>query len=115
MWEKHVIQPEALRRFGEPVVEITHFGSFSCRTIAGSRYMSEHAKADAFDISGFRLKSGKLIGVLRDWPENSRESRFLREVRNGACDYFNLVLSPDYNAAHKDHFHVDMGWVRGCH
>ncbi len=115
MWEKHIIQPEALRALGEPVAEILHFGSYSCRKIAGSSWMSEHAKANAFDISGFKLKSGKQISVLRDWNASSRESRFLRAVRDGACDYFNLTLSPNYNAAHKDHFHVDMGWARGCH
>ena len=40
---------------------------FSCRTIAGRRSMSEHATANAFDISGFKTKSGKLISVKRDW------------------------------------------------
>jgi hypothetical protein len=40
-------------------------------------------------------------------------------VRDGACDLFATVLSPDYNAAHRDHFHLDQaargasGW-RGC-
>jgi hypothetical protein len=115
MWEKHVIQPAAQVFFHEPVSEILHFGSYSCRTIAGSSYMSEHARANAFDVSGFRLKSGKTISVLKDWSLNSQQANFLHAVHDGACDYFNLVLSPDYNAAHRDHFHVDMGWVRGCH
>lgn len=114
MWERHVIQPAAMRFFSEPVTEILHFGSYSCRTIAGSRFMSEHAKANAFDISGFRLKSGRQVSVLKDWPNRSNEQKFLHVVRDGACDYFNLVLSPDYNAAHADHFHVDMGWARRC-
>jgi hypothetical protein len=114
MWERHVLQPLSRATFGEPVSEIMHFGSFSCRTIAGSAMMSEHATANAFDISGFRLKSGKLVSVLKDWKGATPESRFLHQARAGACDYFNLVLSPDYNAAHKDHFHLDMGWARGC-
>lgn len=114
MWEKHALQPAALRIFKEPVAEILHFGSYSCRTIAGSSHMSEHAQANAFDISGFRLKSGKLISVLNHWPNTSAESKFLHAARDSACDYFNLTLSPDYNAAHKDHFHVDMGWIRSC-
>jgi hypothetical protein len=113
MWERNVVQPTALRMFGESVSEITHFGSYACRTIAGSNHMSEHATANAFDISGFKLKSGKMISVLKDW-DGAKNSTFLHEVHNGLCDYFNLTLSPDYNAAHKDHFHVDMGWVRGC-
>ncbi len=114
MWEKHVLQPASQHYFREPIAEILHFGSFSCRTIAGSSWMSQHATANAFDISGFRMKSGKVISVLKDWPRLGTEMKFLRVVRDGACEYFNLVLSPDYNAAHKDHFHVDMGWARGC-
>jgi hypothetical protein len=114
MWEHNVVQPEALRHFGEPVAEILHFGSYNCRTIRGSTYMSEHSTGNAFDISGFILRSGKTISVLKDWGNGSK-STFLAAVHVGLCDYFNLTLSPDYNAAHKDHFHVDMGWVRGCH
>ncbi len=115
MWEKHLLQPAAMRYFKEPVTEILHFGSYSCRTIAGSSHMSEHATANALDISGFKLRSGKTISVLNDWPKATTEMKFLHTVRDGLCDYFNLTLSPDYNAAHKDHFHVDMGWVGGCH
>jgi hypothetical protein len=115
LWERHVVQPAAQRYFGQGVKEITHFGSYSCRTIARSSYMSEHSTANAFDISGVRLANGKMISVLRNWKANDRESEFLHEVHKGLCDYFNLTLSPDYNADHTDHFHVDMGWVRGCH
>ncbi len=113
MWERHVVQPAARRAFGEGVAEIVHFGSWSRRTIRGRSSMSEHATANAFDIAGFRLASGKLVSVKRDWP-SGREGRFLHEVRDGACEWFNLVLSPDYNADHADHFHLDMGWYRRC-
>ncbi len=114
MWEKNLVQPQALQFFGEGVKEITHFGSYNCRTIRGSSYMSEHSTGNAFDISGFKLKSGKSISVLKDWNVGVKGD-FLHVVHDGLCDYFNLTLSPDYNADHKDHFHVDMGWVRGCH
>lgn len=113
MWDRNVVQPAASRIFGEAVSEILHFGAYSCRTIRGSNYLSEHATANAFDISGFRLQSGRMISVKSDWRDG-KNSAFLRHVRDGLCDYFNLTLSPDYNADHKDHFHVDMGWVRGC-
>src|SRR3546814_9638160 len=35
LWEWHVVQPAALEHFGEKVVAIEHFGSFSCRRIYG--------------------------------------------------------------------------------
>jgi hypothetical protein len=114
MWEKHVVQPAARWFFNAPVAEILHFGSYSCRTISGSRAMSEHANANAFDVSGFRFANGRTITLLRAWNGTGAEARFLRAVRDGACDYFNMTLSPDFNADHRDHFHFDMGWLRGC-
>ncbi len=115
LWERHVVQPAAQKYFGQGVKEITHFGSYSCRTIARSYNMSEHSTANAFDISGFRMADGRLIGVFARFKDKGSEGKFLHDVRDGLCDYFNLTLSPDYNADHADHFHVDMGWVRGCH
>jgi hypothetical protein len=114
MWEHNIVQPAALKHFGEPVAELLHFGSYSCRSIRGSSAASEHATANAFDISGFRLRSGKLITFRQHWQGGQLQAKFLREVRGGACDYFNLVLSPDFNADHHDHLHVDMGWYRTC-
>ena len=114
MWEQNIVQPAARKYFNEPVTEILHFGSYSCRNIRGSSSTSEHATANAFDISGFRLRSGKLVTIRQQWQGSQPQEKFLREVRDGACDYFNLVLSPDYNADHHDHLHVDMGWYRTC-
>ena len=76
--------------------------------------MSEHATANAFDISGFRTASGKLITVKNDWRKTTKEGKFLHVAHDGLCDWFNLTLSPDYNGDHADHFHVDMGWWRSC-
>jgi hypothetical protein len=114
LWERNVLQPEAMRRFHEPVVELLHFGSYNCRLMRHGSTMSEHATANAFDISGFRLKNGKVISVLKDWSSKGAASQFLHSVHDGLCDHFNLTLSPDYNADHKDHFHVDMGRWKRC-
>lgn len=114
LWERNILQPEATRRFGEPVAEILHFGSYNCRMMRRGGSMSEHATANAFDISGFRLKSGAIISVLKDWPSTGTRGAFLRAVRDGLCGHFNLTLSPDYNADHRDHFHVDMGRWKRC-
>ena len=58
--------------------------------------------------------SGKLVSLKQQWQGSQPEAEFLKKVRDGACDYFNVVLSPDYNADHHDHLHVDMGWYRTC-
>ena len=114
--ERHVIQPLARRYYSSGVTRITHFGSYSCRTMRGSSWrMSEHSTANAFDISGFKLANGKMLSLKKDWTAGGPSARFLRDIRAGACNLFNMVLSPDYNAAHADHFHVDLGLFRGCH
>lgn len=118
VWEWEVVQPAALRHFGRPVARIDHFGSFSCRRMYGRSEgdWSEHATADAIDIAGFRLEGGTRITVARDWDGGAARAAFLREVRDGACKLFATTLSPDYNAAHADHLHLDqaergeMGW-----
>jgi hypothetical protein len=121
IWEWNVVQPAAERHFGTKVTSIDHFGSYSCRRIYGrdAGTWSEHSTADAVDIAGFRLGNGTRITVARDWKGDAAKAAFLREVRDGACQLFATTLSPDYNAAHADHFHLDqadrgaMGW-RAC-
>ncbi|MEG8029599.1 extensin family protein [Sphingomonas aerolata] len=121
IWEWNVVQPAAERHFGTKVTSIDHFGSYSCRRIYGrdAGTWSEHSTADAVDIAGFRLGNGTRITVARDWKGDTPKAAFLREVRDGACQLFATTLSPDYNAAHADHFHLDqadrgaMGW-RAC-
>jgi hypothetical protein len=121
MWEWDIVQPAAERHFGARVATIDHFGSYSCRRIAGSHSnnWSEHSTADAVDIAGFRLTDGARITVARDWKGDDPKAAFLREVRDGACHLFATTLSPDYNAAHADHLHLDQanrgatGW-RAC-
>lgn len=113
MWERHGIQPAARKNLGADVTRIHHFGSYSCRKIAGSSRMSQHATANAIDISGFDFANGQKIRLRSDWNGETDKRAFLRDVRNSACTWFGLVLSPDYNAAHFDHFHMDQGrWAR---
>lgn len=121
LWEWHVVQPAALRHFGSEVASIDHYGSYSCRRIYGRSEgaWSEHSRANAVDVAGFRLKDGRRISVVADWKDIGIKGRFLHEVRDGACKLFATTLSPDYNAAHRDHLHLDeaprgaFGW-RGC-
>ncbi len=121
LWEWHVVQPAALEHLGAKVVTVEHFGSYNCRRIYGRSEgsWSEHATANAVDIAGFRLEDGRRISIVGDWADGGAEARFLRAVRDGACPLFATVLSPDYNAAHRDHLHFDQaergatGW-RGC-
>lgn len=97
---------------------------------------SEHARGNALDISAVRLADGRRISVADDWgpiragsraaelelgarrslpplfgpppaPADTPEARFLRRIRDEACDVFGTVLGPEYNEAHRDHLHLD--------
>lgn len=107
----------ARKHLGSPLKTVHHFGTYSCRRQKGngSGRWSEHAFANAWDVSGFELEDGTRISVLDHWSKGSRKQRkFLRGVREEACKIFRVTLSPDYNAAHKNHFHVDMGPTSAC-
>lgn len=126
LFERHVLQPAAQSIFAQPVVRIEHLGSYACRNVNNREQgrLSEHATANAIDLSAFVLKDGTRIAVRADWPRPIKETvageeadpkgRFLREIHRGACRYFRSVLGPDYNSAHHDHFHADMGPYSIC-
>ena len=115
LWERNAVQTAAQRHLGQRVVRIDHMGTYNCRTIANSRTQSEHATGNAIDISAFILADGRRVTVLDHWDAPDGRSAFLRAVRDQSCDLFATVLSPDYNAAHANHFHFDQadrtgGW-----
>lgn len=115
LWNRDVVQPLAREYFGQRVVALENLGSYNCRKIAGRQAQSEHSTANAIDISAFVLADGTRIALINDWAPGDRRSEFLHAVRDGSCGLFGTVLSPDYNRAHADHFHLDMaartaGW-----
>ncbi len=118
LWMRERVQPAARLHFGQPVARLEHLGSYSCRAIGGGSTPSEHSTGNAIDIAAFILADGSRISLSADWrnvPDGPR-SAFLRDVRDGACELFATTLSPDYNAAHADHFHFDQaqratGWT----
>ncbi len=115
LWLREV-ETLAQDRFGQSLARIHHMGTYSCRRQRGngSGRWSEHAFANAWDIGAFELANGRLVRVLSGWDGEPEEQAFLRDVRRAACKVFNVTLSPDYNAAHKDHLHVDMGPSSAC-
>ena len=110
-WVQSDLQVPAMGEFDQPVVRVETMGTYACRNINGAATgrLSEHASANAVDVAAFVLKDGRRISVVAGWSGDEAEARFLRSVRASACRRFNTVLSPDYNAAHRDHFHFDMG------
>jgi peptidoglycan hydrolase-like protein with peptidoglycan-binding domain len=135
-WLTEAVQPQATTIFNSAVTKV-HAGSYACRNrdSAVNRPLSEHALANAIDISGFVLASGEQIAVVETWhnddtslplpkptrlsgetfraqraslSSDAREKAFLRFVQDKACVDFGTVLGPGADDAHKSHLHLDM-------
>jgi hypothetical protein len=113
--EAQVIQPAAQRHFGRPVVRLRHFGAYSCRSRSDdARRMSQHSLGLAIDVAGFDLDGGERVSVEKHWRDPGPSGAFLRDVARGACQLFGMVLTPNTDAAHRAHFHLDLGPYRRC-
>ena len=110
LWLNREVRPAATALLGSRITRIEHYGAFSCRRLYGRSEgrWSEHATGNAIDIAAFVLADGRRITVREDWMGEGARARFLHRLRDGACRVFGTVLSPDYNAAHSDHLHLDQ-------
>lgn len=116
LWERQVVQPLAFSLLDSGVVRIEHYGAYACRRQYGAAEgpVSAHATAEALDIAAFVLADGRRVSVLDHWNDPGEAGAFLHAVRDGACGLFEVTLSPDYNAAHRDHLHLDMSQGPFC-
>jgi hypothetical protein len=75
-WLNTIVQPLAKERLGSPVVKLTNAAAYVCR----NRYngtktpLSEHALANALDVSEFVLESGESVKVLDHWAKLEPET-----------------------------------------
>jgi Extensin-like protein C-terminus len=110
-WMADKVQTAAAAVYGQPVVEMHTLGSYSCRRMnngTGTSMISEHAFADAIDVSGFTLADGREVMVRSGWRGAPEDQDFLRSVFVGSCDIFHTVLGPGSDGHHEDHFHLDL-------
>lgn len=102
-------RPLTLRLMNSELRQVDHLGSFACRNIyhRENARRSEHATADALDISGFRLADGRAMTITRGWHAPA-SGPWLRALLSASCGYYGNGLGPEYNAAHGNHFHLGM-------
>ncbi len=100
---------------GRGVTDVTHLGIYNCRVIAGTDNLSEHGLANAFDLAGLKLSTGEEYVILGDWETGKLQpvtaaGRFLRDVAEDMYSSwtFHIILTPDYDAAHANHLHMDL-------
>lgn len=112
-WVARSVKP-AVGRKGGGLASIQIIGGYACRTRNSRRgaKLSEHAKGNAVDIAGFKLKNGTVYSVKRNWRGGAGRST-LRKIHKSACGPFGTVLGPNSDRHHKDHFHLDVARHRG--
>ncbi|VXC81225.1 extensin family protein [Sphingomonas sp. 8AM] len=117
-WARNGVAPAAYQILGSELSRVVSMGSYACRNTVGTSgpaRRSGHATANAIDIGAFELKDGRRISILRDWNSSDPAVRdFLKVVHASACRRFGTVLSPDYNAVHRDHLHLEDDDARFC-
>ena len=113
-WARYGVDRAARSILGSPLARIETMGSYSCRNVAGTTRRSAHSRAEAIDIGAFVLTDGRRISVKQGWTASPEEREFLRTVHRSACKRFGTVLGPDYNQAHHDHLHMELGDGNFC-
>jgi hypothetical protein len=105
LWVREAVSPAAAA-LGAPVRAIDNFNSYECRgrnRIVGAK-VSEHGRANALDIRGFRLADGKFAELT----DRKLLREFRETVRRSACERFSTVLGPGSDGYHESHVHFDL-------
>jgi hypothetical protein len=104
-WIRTDIAPLAAS-LGSAISDLDNFDSFECRgrnRVVGAQ-LSEHGRANALDVRGFKLANGRMISLTdRTLARETRES-----VLHSACTRFSTVLGPGSDWYHEDHIHLDV-------
>lgn len=97
------------------IVRIKDAGTFNCRTVSGSTALSNHSFGNAIDIKEIEMSNGETYSVSSDWekgvtPATTPKGQVLENLVEIMANnqIFDTILTPEYNAAHNDHFHVDV-------
>ncbi|MEW5851616.1 MAG: extensin family protein [Myxococcota bacterium] len=101
------------------VTEVEHLGVYNCRVISGTSSLSEHGLGTAIDLAAFNFVDGSRWTVNDDFEEGTNPTtaagQWMWDLVNQLYDerVFHIILTPNYNAAHRNHFHVDL--TEGAH
>lgn len=74
-WLDTSVQPKAKALLGKPIARLTNASAYVCRNRynAKDQKLSEHAKANALDVSGFITTDGKEVAVAEYWGPTMAE------------------------------------------
>lgn len=111
-WVREVVEPASTLHLKADVDAVLIGTSYACRARRsggrGSDRLSEHAFANAVDVSGVRIADGRVVPIEPRLGSDAPERAFQAAIRGGACAYFRTVIGPTTNALHADHLHLDV-------
>ena len=109
-WVKQTVAPLSKLYLQEPLTGIGISTSYQCRMRNGvtDAKLSEHAFANGLDVHFFEAGEAGRIPVIERNINYDKTASFQAAIRGAACAYFSTVLGPMTNAAHANHFHLDM-------
>jgi hypothetical protein len=115
-WATDVVIPESRRQLEAEPSRASIGTSYECRSRNRQEgaQLSEHAFANAIDISGFDLGGRKTVQI-GDHPAETPAALFQAAIRSQACAYFTTVLGPGSDAAHATHLHLDLRGRKGSY
>jgi hypothetical protein len=108
LWVRTGLVPASLDSFDEAPIALSIGASYVCRNengLAGGK-LSEHAKANAVDLTGLVFKTHDLR--VANLAPGSREHALFGAIRASACLYFTTVLGPGTDWQHADNLHLDL-------
>lgn len=109
-WVKQTVDPLSKLYLKGDLTTLGISTSYQCRTRNGvsSAKLSEHSFANGLDVHFFKAEGAERVTVQERDDDSGMSARFQAAARGAACAYFTTVLGPMTNAAHGDHFHMDM-------
>ncbi|WP_306259816.1 extensin family protein [Pararhizobium sp. IMCC21322] len=109
-WVKQAVDPLSKLYLNGDLKTLGISTSYQCRTRNGvsSAKLSEHSFANGLDVHFFEAEGAERVTVQERDDDSGMPARFQAAARGAACAYFTTVLGPMTNAAHGDHFHLDM-------
>ena len=84
-WNKSTLQPASQRKLRSGVARILGASGYVCRNVYNlpDRNLSQHAFANAIDVSAFVLKDGRIITVRKGWGPTKRDAK--RQIKKTAA------------------------------
>jgi len=104
-WLREDVAP-TLAESGPPLRVLDNFDSYECRgrNRVRAAALSEHGRADAIDVRGFKLADGREINLT----DVSAAKDLRQKIRSSACARFSTVLGPGSDGYHEEHIHLDL-------